>query len=142
MSAFSGARWGPGHRIDECGEAIGLTDNDSRVLPEGGFLQLAFQQLRGAAQAAQGIFDLVRELFDHEAAAVEPGEQIVLARDALTLGCVGQLQQQVGSRYLAFERRDSDVQRARVARRPGRPHRQLTISETFAGIEGAAQERR
>ena len=57
--------------------------------------QLALEQLRRAAQAAEGIFDLVRQLAHHQAAAVEPREQIVLARDALALRGVGELEQQV-----------------------------------------------
>ena len=45
--------------------------------------QLPVQQLRGAAQAAERILDLVRELANHQAAAVQAREQVVVARDAL-----------------------------------------------------------
>ena len=57
--------------------------------------QLALEQLRRAAQAAQRIFDLVRELAHHEAAAIEARQQVVLARDALALRGVGELEQQL-----------------------------------------------
>ena len=50
-----------------------------------GVRQLALQQLRRAAHAAERILDLVRELADHQAAAVQTRQQIVLARDALPL---------------------------------------------------------
>ena len=59
--------------------------------------QLALEQLRRAAQPAQGILDLVRELANHEAAAVEAREQVVLARDALPLRGVGELEQQLAT---------------------------------------------
>ena len=60
-----------------------------------GLGQLALEQLRRPAQAAQGIFDLVRELPHHQAAAIEARQQVVLARDALALRRVGDLQQQL-----------------------------------------------
>ena len=57
--------------------------------------QLALEQLRRAAQAAERVFDLVGELPHHQAAAVEARQQIVVARDALALRGVGELDQQV-----------------------------------------------
>ena len=107
-----------------------------------GVRQLALQQLRRAAQAAERIFDLVRELPDHQAAAVETRQQIVLARDALPLRGVGQLEQQVRAGDLAGERRDGHVQGARLARRAGGPHDELAIGDALAGGERAAQDRR
>ncbi len=82
----------------------------------------------------------MRQLFDHEPAAIEPGEQIVLARDPFPLGRVGQLEQQVRSCYLAFQRRDRYIQSARVTRCAGWPHCQLTIREALPGLESAAQQ--
>ena len=48
------------HTVDQIAQAVGLGNDDGGVLPLG-FRQLARQQLRGAAYAAQGVSDLVRE---------------------------------------------------------------------------------
>ena len=56
--------------------------------------QLALEQLRGAAQAAQRILDLVRELTNHETAAAELCEQRILARQPPMLRDVLDLEQQ------------------------------------------------
>src|SRR3569833_1959385 len=85
------------------------------------------------------MFDLVGELFDHQPAAIEPGEQIIVARDALALRGVGELEQKVRSGELALERGDSHIQGAQITRRPGRPHSQLAVRKAFARLEGAAQ---
>ena len=64
----------------------------------------------------------MRELADHQAAAVEAREQVVLARDALALRGVGELEQQVRAGE-PIEGSDRHVERARLARRPGRAQR-------------------
>ena len=63
-------RAGPDHRVDQRGEAIRLADDHAGVFAQV-LVQLALEQLRGAAQAAERILDLVRELPNHLAAAVE-----------------------------------------------------------------------
>ncbi len=93
---FCGARFGPEHGVDQRAEPVGLADDDARCIRlQVGVRQLALQQLRRAAQAAQRILDLVRELAHHQAAAVQLRQQVVLARDALPLRGVGELEQQV-----------------------------------------------
>ena len=54
-------------------------------------LELPFEQLRRAAQSAERILDLMRELANHRAAATELGQQRVFARDALVVRRVGKL---------------------------------------------------
>jgi hypothetical protein len=66
--------------------------------------ELALEQLRRAAQAAERILDLVRELARHHAAAVEARAQLALAREARALRLVGQLEQQLRAGH-AVERR-------------------------------------
>ena len=56
------------HGVDQRGEAVGLTDDDAGVFAQV-LVQFALEQLRGAAQAAERILDLVRELPNHLAAA-------------------------------------------------------------------------
>ena len=85
------------HRVDQRREPVGLADDDAGVFAQV-FVQLAFQQLRGAAQAAERILDLVRQLANHLAARIEARHQLVLARDALALRGVGDFQQQVLAR--------------------------------------------
>ena len=80
-------------RVDERGEAVGLADDDRRVLVQRAVRELALEQLRRAAQAAERILDLVRELANHRAAAAELRQQRVLARDALVLRRVRDLDQ-------------------------------------------------
>jgi hypothetical protein len=106
-----------------------------------GIVQLAREKLRRAAQAAQGIFDLVGELPNHQAAALQAREQVALARDALALGCIGKLEQQMRAGDLPFQQSDRDVEHARIARRAGGFQHQLAIGDPFSGLEHAAQGR-
>ena len=101
--------------------------------------QLALEQLRRAAQAAERVFDLVRELPHHQAAAVEARQQIVLARDALALRGVGDLQQQLRAGEPA-EGRDGDIERAHLARRARRADRHLAIGDALAALQRAPQD--
>src|SRR6185312_6968485 len=103
-------------------------------------MQLALQELRGTTQPAERVFDLVGELFDHQPAAVQAREQVVLARDALALRRVGQLEQQMGSGDLAFERGDRDIECTDVARGAGRSQGQLAFRESLARVERSAQD--
>ena len=81
-------------RVDQRREPVGFADDDAGVFAQV-LVQFALEQLRGAAQAAERILDLVRELPNHLAAAVESRDELVLARDALPLRGVGDFQQQV-----------------------------------------------
>ena len=102
-------------------------------------MQFARQKLRRAAQATQGILDLVRQLPDHQAAAVQTREQVALARDALALRGVGELEQQMRAGDLPLERCDGDIEDARVTRHAGRLQHQLAIGDAHSGGEHAAQ---
>ena len=78
-------------RVDERREPVRLGDDHRRVFVQRRVLELPLEQLRRAAQAAERILDLVRQLPDHRAAAAELRQQVVLARDALVVRRVGQL---------------------------------------------------
>jgi hypothetical protein len=84
---------GSEHRVDQSGESIRFADDHRRVFAHVLFGQLARQQLRGAAQTAERIFDLVRELPDHQPPAVDLRQQRGLARNALMLSRVADLDQ-------------------------------------------------
>ena len=122
------------------GQAVRLADDDLRVFLQRGALQLALEQLGGAAQAAERVFDLVGELADHQAAAVEARDQIVLARDALPLGGVGQLEEEVSAGDLAFERCDGDVERAGLAGRARRADGELAVGDTLTALRARGAE--
>ena len=84
---------GSEHAIEQVGEPVRLADDDARVLAQRRIEQLALEQLRRAAQTAQRILDLVRELANHETAAAELREQRVLAREPPMLRDVLDLEQ-------------------------------------------------
>src|SRR5690606_18266840 len=92
-------------RIDERREAIGFADDDRGVLAHRRIAQLPCEQLGGAAQSAERIFDLVRQLTNHQAAAADLREQRGLARDALMLSRIGELDDEAGGCRRIFERR-------------------------------------
>jgi hypothetical protein len=102
-------------------------------------VQLAFEQLRRAAQSAERILDLVRELPNHQAAAVETRHEVVVARDAMALRVIRQFEQQMRSGDLAFERGDRDIENARRLGCADRTQRQLAIRDAFAGLQHAPQ---
>ena len=129
----------PGHRVDQRGEPVGLADDELRVFLQARRGQLALEQLRRAAQPAERVLDLVRELAHHQAAAVQARQQVVLARDALALRGVGELEQQLRAGEPA-EGGDGDVQRAQLARRAGRAHRDLAVGDALAGLQRAPQD--
>ena len=134
-----GGRFGPVMRVHQRAEPIGLADDDAGVFLERLVRQLALEQLRRAAQAAQRVFDLVRELPQHQATAVQARQHVVLARDALPLRGVGELEQQVRAGDLPSSgvMVTSSVRASRgvaAGRRPARDRR------GFAGLERAAQD--
>ena len=128
------------HRIDQRRQAVRLADDDAGVLAQV-LVQLALEQLRGAAQTAERILDLVRELPNHLAARVEARHQLVLARDALALRRVGDFQQQVFALEFAVERRHRHVDDAMLAAQRAGHHRHLALGQRFSGVERAAHER-
>ena len=83
-----------------------ITDVYSRMRRVG---ELAREQLRRAAQSAERIFDLVRELANHQPAAADLRQQRGLARDALMLGRVADLDQHRRRRAGFFVRRDGAI---------------------------------
>ena len=70
--------------------------------------QLALEQLRRTAQAAERVLDLVRELARHHAAAALLHEQRRVARHARGLGRVGDLDQHA-ARHVAAASGVSDT---------------------------------
>ena len=102
----------PEQGVDQRREPIGLGDDHGGVFMQRRFLQLAFEQLRRTAQATERILDLVRELANHGAAAAELREQRVLARDALVVRGVGELNQHAAAAARRIERRHRKVEHA------------------------------
>ena len=93
--------------VDERREAVRLLDDHARVRRELGIGQLPLEQLRGAAQPAERIFHLVREL------ANDPSRQLLLrderrlaAHLAVALG-IEELEQK---KALVLERRGAAVE--------------------------------
>ena len=85
---------GPEHGIEQIGEPVRFADDDARVFAQRRIQEFALEQLRGAAQAAERIFDFVRELADHQAAPAQLSQQRVLAGQAPMLRDVFDFQQQ------------------------------------------------
>src|SRR3981189_2548582 len=75
-------------------EPIGLADDDAGVCAQAGIQQLALEQLRGAPQTAERIFDFMGKLPDHQPAAAELRQQGIFAYQAPVLRDVLDFQQQ------------------------------------------------
>ena len=71
--------------IDQRHQSIRFADDDGRVFAHRRIVELAREQLRGATQTTERIFDFVRELTNHQAAAADLRQQGGFARDALML---------------------------------------------------------
>src|SRR5690606_3466598 len=82
--------------VDERREPVRLVDDDLRVLAQLGRRQLPLEELRRAAQAAERILHLVRELTDDPPGQPLLREQIELAPDAPIPFGIEQLEQQLG----------------------------------------------
>ena len=82
------------HGVEQVGQPVRFRDDDARVFTQTRVEQLALQQLRRPAQAAQRILDLMRQLPHHQAAAAQLREQGVFAREPLVLGDVLDFQKQ------------------------------------------------
>ena len=109
---------GAEQRVDQRREPVGFADDHRRVLVQRAILELTLEQLRRAAQPAERILDLVRELPNHRAAAAELRQQRVLADDALVLRDVGDLDEKPSRPARHVERRDrhvDDTRRCAVA---------------------------
>ncbi len=118
-------------------EPVGFADDDARVFAQGGIEQFALEQLRGTAQAAQGVFDFVRELADHEPAPPELRQQGIFSGQAPVLSDVLDFQQQAaafltegGGGHRAIE----DAVEA-AGRRPG----QFAQHHALAALPGALE---
>jgi hypothetical protein len=80
--------------VDETGESIRLADDHVGVLGELLVVELAREQLRGAPDATQRVFDLVGELADHLPPGAMLDKQRVFAADLRAPRYVGQLDEQ------------------------------------------------
>ena len=98
-------------------QAVGFLHDDLRVLVQRGPLELAVEQLRRAAYAAERVLDLVREIADQLAVRLALVEHALFARDPELLLDVPELDQETaaGNVRVDLDRRDGarQVQRAR-----------------------------
>ena len=67
--------------IDETGEAVGLADDDVGVFALFVVIELALEQLRGAANPAQRVLDLVGQLPNHLSPGAVLDQQRIFAAD-------------------------------------------------------------
>ncbi len=103
---------GTQQRVDETGESIRLADDHVGVLGELRVVELPREQLRGAPDAAQRVFDLVGELPDHLPAGTVLDQQRVFAADLRAPRYVGKLDEQ--RRRTAVDRRHAAIDDAFV----------------------------
>src|SRR5258707_330553 len=75
-------------------QPIGLADDDAGVFAQARVQQLALEQLRGAPQTAERVFDFMGKLPDHEPAAAQLRQQGIFSRQAPMLRDVLDYQQQ------------------------------------------------
>ncbi len=118
--------------VDERLQAVGLVDDHLRVLGELRPVELALEELRRAADAAERVLDLVREAADQLAIGLLLLELAFLARDLQLLVDLAELQHQRD--VLVLDRRDGDGEvRALLA-----GHAEL---ELLLRVGGARRER-
>ena len=94
--------------------------------------------MRGTAQAAEGVFDFVSELANHQAAPPQLGEQCVLARQAPMLRNVFDFEEQprvLPERYLSDGAVEDAIDSAR--RRPGK----FALHDSLAPLARAVEQR-
>src|SRR5439155_4482983 len=94
-------------------QAIGFLDDDLRVFAQLRLVELAFQELRGAAQPAQRILDLVGEIADQLAVRLLLENQALFARVAQLLFDRAQFGEQ--PKALGINARHGARQRQRIA---------------------------
>ena len=136
-SCFAGRTAGSEHAVEQVGEPIGLADDDARVLAQRRIEQLALEQLRGAAQAAQRILDLVRELTNHETAAAELREERVLTRQPAMLRDVLDLEQEAARSAAERDFGDRAIENPVDAARGG--PRQFALHHALAALPRALE---
>ena len=131
------AAW-PEQRVDQPGQPVGLADDDVGVLSQLVADQLPVEQLRGAAQAAERILDLVGELANHLPSGTVLDEQRILAIDARPPGDVVQFDENPGFFGFCLDLRDAGLDCAlfRVDLGPAEPH---LAGVSHTGFTGAAQ---
>ena len=98
-------------------QPVGLLDDDLRVFAQLGSVELALEQLRRAAQAAQRVLDLVREVADQLAVGLLLVDQPLLARQAQLLLDRPQLRRAAARRSASMR---VTVQDSGSGSRPGR----------------------
>ena len=99
---------GAEQRVDQRREAIGFADHDVGVFAQLVLAELAFEQLRGATDAAERILDLVRQLPNHLASCAVLDQQRVFAADLRAARNVDNLHEQarvvdINRRYVAVD---------------------------------------
>ena len=130
---------GTQHGVQQIGETIRFADDHARVFPQRRIQKFPLEQLRRTAQTAERIFDFVRELADHQAAAAQLRQQRVLARQAPMLRDVLDLQQQpqalAAHEHLSHRTIEDAVHASR-----GRP-RKLALHDAFTALARALEHR-
>src|SRR5450631_707065 len=119
-------------------EPIGLADDDASVFAQTGVQQLALEQLCGAPQTAERIFDFMGKLPDHQPAAAELRQQRIFARQSPMLRDVLDLQQQARRAMSDDDLSNRAVEYAvdSTRRGPG----QLTLNDALAARPGTFEE--
>jgi hypothetical protein len=100
------------HAVHQRLQPVGFLDDDLRVLAQLRPFQLALEELRRAAQAAERVLDLVREIADQLAVRLLAGHDALLAREAQLLLDRAQLREQRQPR--AVDSRDDAGKRQRL----------------------------
>ncbi len=128
---------GTQHRVQQICEAIRLADDHARVFAQRRIQEFPLEQLRGAAQAAERIFDLMRELAHHQAASAQLRQQRVLASQAPMLRDVFDLQQEpqtlAAQNHLSHRAVEYAVDASRC-----RP-RKLALHDAFSALAHAVE---
>ena len=109
---FVGWTTGPQQRVDQAGETIGLADNNARVFLELLAMKLLAQQLRRAANTAEGIFYFMCELANHLPPRAVLNEQGIFPADSQAAGHVQHFDQQACRQVYMLERGHPDINNA------------------------------
>lgn len=115
---FGGRATRPEQRVDETGKSVGFADDHVGVFAQLGVLQLAFEQLRCAANTAERVLDFVRELPNHLSPGTMLNDQRIFATDLIAPGDIGDFDQQ--NRVVQLDGGDSAVDDAIVRVHLGR----------------------
>ena len=118
------------------GPPVGLTDNDVGIFGELGVVELAVQQLCGAADAPQGVLNLMRQLTDHLSPGAVLDKQCVFTTDLGASRDVGHLDEQ--ARIAQVERRHPAVNNAFFGIGLGRRQAEF-IGIVIAGLQNPAE---